>query len=211
MPRARVWSLLALCLLLAGCLPAIYSQEPLGERRALDPVMWEGTWLGPSGLEPRILMIRVVDAERGIIGLRHGCREEGRRLPDLQVRVSPGALPLGNSGATWLFMIEGALDAKGEFVPKDGLPFQYTALAARPGRDLWTWYFVADDRFESLVRQGALPGRIEDGRLILGHLDPEHYQALASVERPVVHWEDPTVFLRLPPELDPCKKEDRAQ
>ncbi|MGE5730587.1 MAG: hypothetical protein ACM37U_01510, partial [Gemmatimonas sp.] len=134
-----------------------------------------------------------------------------RRISDLQLRVSRDALTSENGGAAWLFMIEGTFDAKGEFVPKYGLPFQYTALAARPSRDLWIWYFVADDRFESLVRQGALPGRTEDGKLILGHLDSEHYKVLASIERPVVHWEDPTVFVRLPSELDPCRKGEPAR
>jgi len=56
-----------------------------------------------------------------------------------------------------------------------------------------------------LIEQGKVPGRLDGDKVILGHLEPEHYDRLFSMQRPVIDLAHPDwVALKLPPELDPC-------
>ena len=68
-------------------------------------------------------------------------------------------------------------------------------------------YFIADPNpLRSLIESGAIPGRLEKGEPVLGKLGQAHYQILFSQEHPVVDWRFAFPMVRLPSELDPCRK-----
>jgi len=67
------------------------------------------------------------------------------------------------------------------------------------------FYRFAEERLEALVEQGALPGRIDNGYVVLGRLGAEHLKAVSRGAPAPVHWQSPeAVLVKLPPELDPC-------
>jgi hypothetical protein len=97
---------LALLPLITGCLPGIYSEQPLGERVAvLDPQEWNGVWLGNQGQLSGVL---VTEPDKGMLvgdtadpcdpasggGLPVQLRQSGRRsslYPGLASSTSPRA------------------------------------------------------------------------------------------------------------------------
>ena len=63
MRSAHLWPLLALIPWLAGCPPAMLSEQPLGDEIAvLNPEKLDRIWLAP---EDDLIGIRVVDAKKG--------------------------------------------------------------------------------------------------------------------------------------------------
>jgi len=86
-------------------------------------------------------------------------------------------------------------------------------------------FFPNEERVKALVEQGELPGRIENGRAILGALTPEHHRLLFDIRKLTPPVEYPKMakddyphfpvplssFHKLPAELDPCKKGDRDE
>ena len=88
------------------------------------------------------------------------------------------------------------------------------------------WSFINEQRVKALVEQGELPGRIEDDRVMLGALTQEHYKLLLRNRRTEVEYPMPAkddypdfpgtkhalaMLIKLPDELDPCKKGDRGK
>jgi hypothetical protein len=210
----RICLLTFQAVLLAGCFPTIYSREPLGVIQRLDPLAWDAPWSGqPFFASRNIVRIRVVDGDRGVIGLWERCPDDPESVEYLQIRSLPAAK---ESGLQWLVLVPQRLDSEGGFVPlsvpsTEDPPYAYAVFSVRPEHDLWIWYLVAVDRVVSLIEKGVLPGQVERGKAILGHLESEHYKALMSLDRPVVHWEAPLVYVRMPPEYDPCRKQEPAK
>ena len=222
MRSLSVWLFFVLVLLIAGC--GLHSEEPLGVVKPLKPEEWNGNWLIAVDKEASVIEVEVIDAEKAIISGRDPCKP-------VAARDGEGVLLLLRSAeGGWYFPVELERDAQGQ--PKEkGPPFEYMFFYLRPSAGLWFGYGVDRDRVKVLIETGVLPGRIEGDTsspsppgviegdpimralqagsydVILGHLEPEHYKALLSEERPVVFWQRPmTVGVKLPPGLDPCKK-----
>ena len=65
---------------------------------------------------------------------------------------------------------------------------------------------------KALVEKGALPGHVDpDGTVILGALSPEQYWLIVSPESGVFDWTTPRPLIKLPEDLDPCKKGAKAE
>jgi len=215
MKCARVWFLLALLSLLTGCFPTIYSEQPLGEPAVLDPEKWNGRWLNSDG---RVSTWTVVDTDT-VASTAFGNADRG---------LSSVCDPLPTKMVRW-----GLREFQGWYIPykkddkigiKDGL--YETAVLIRLKHPLMMhWSFINEQRVKALVEQGELPGRIEADRVILGALTQEHYKLLfrfrgakSSVEYPMAAKDDYPDFpepidalamlIKLPDELDPCKKGD---
>jgi hypothetical protein len=204
----RVWLLVALIALVTGCESFPVSEEPLGEVAALKPEEWTGSWLNAQTGTLRIIW--VIDADKGIIAVTYGqsCEPpsaDARGIDLIQLRRLPEE--------KWYFPIF-KRHAEG-FLPDEAPPFSIIWLYYRRNPDVWLWYRAVQDRFKSLVNEGALPGRVEGGAenktVVLGHLSPEHYKLIVSGQRPLVKWEEPAIFVRLPPGLDPCRKGEKVK
>jgi hypothetical protein len=73
------------------------------------------------------------------------------------------------------------------------------------------WFSVDEERVKDLVEQGVLPGRVEDRRVILGALGSDHHQILLSSQHPAFNREPSGVAMKLPDNLDPCRKAEPAK
>jgi len=223
MKCARVWFLLALLPLLTGCFPSIYSEQPLGEPAVLDPEKWNGrwlsTWVGDRTL--KVSTLTVVDADtvamystgfgNGDGGLSSVCDPLPTKMVRLSLREFQG----------WYIVYK----KDDKISIKDGL--YVTSMLIRLKHPLMHWSFINEQRVKALIEQGELPGRIEGHREILGALTQEHYKLLFqprsiknSVEYPIVakddypDFPDPMIgpiWIKLPAELDPCKKGDKGK
>lgn len=64
-----------------------------------------------------------------------------------------------------------------------------------------------DERLKELIAKHALPGRINaEGKVVLGPLLPEHYKLMLSQEAGLFKWRAGTPLIKLPDQLNPCKK-----
>jgi hypothetical protein len=225
MKSLRLWIFLVLMLLMAGC--GLYSEEPLGVVKPLKPEEWNGLWLVGDEKKVSVVQIEVIDPERAIISGREPCKQ-------LDARNEEGLLLMRSAERGWYFPVELEHDAQGQLKEK-GPPFEYTFFFSRPSVSSWLWYAVDVDRVRTLVQKGTLPGRVEgesppplppgvvEGdpmmtalrggsyRVTLGHLEPEHYKVLLSEERALVHWQEPSIFIKLPRGFDPCKKGEQTK
>lgn len=214
MKCARIWFLLALLPLLAGCFSKIFSEQPLGEPAVLVPEMWNGRWLNSDG---GVSTWTVVDTDtvastafgKSDGGLTSVCDPSPSDINRLSLRESQG----------WYILYE----ENGRTPISNGL-YETTLLVRLEGRGMVV-SFINKQRAKALVEQGELPGRIEASRVILGALTQEHYKLLfhnrgTEVEYPMAAKDDyPDVyftmrgywFLKLPDELDPCKKGDKGK
>lgn len=206
MQSARVWFLLALLPLLAGCfsLPVIYSEQPLGEPAVLDPKEWNGRWLDSNGGWRTFSVLGTDTLGFGPDGV---CNP---RLEDFEIAR------FRKSGRWYLYYKERDKTAR-----TDSL-CELTLLGRREGSMLQL-FLINEERVKVLIEQGDLPGRIEGGRVLVGALTPAGHALLFSTpynsleERkrkyPITAENDlpydsdePLSFVKLPDELDPCKK-----
>ena len=223
MRSARFWPLLALIPWLAGCPAPILSEQPLGDEIAvLNPEKVDGIWLGPNGL---LLGIRVVDAKKGRFAyweasdypgdtsfrcqpppkLRDTCTNEDRSADDGTCTLRRQKVP----GAEWPFFFVERRDNEGLYatdgvVTFDGHSFAVVySISASPLAAGGQVY----ERLRELVAKHALPGRVEaKGQVVLGPLSPEHYKVVLSQESDIFNWRIGFPLIKLPDELDPCKK-----
>jgi hypothetical protein len=175
---AQVFFLLTLLSLLTGCFPVIYSEQPLGQQAVLDPKVWNGQWLANDGSWSTM---SVVDFNTLVLGKRGVC------IPS----------PMERREETKLRQTEALLWLRGQTL---------------------YGFWPNEERVKALIEQGEIPGRIEGSHPILGALTPEHYNLIFalrrdSVEYPLAAKNDspmlPLVassFIKLPDELNPCKK-----
>lgn len=174
-------------------LSAILSEQLLGEVAVLKPEEWNGVWIY-DGAE--LYRLAVIDADKGVLGGRDACDRSSPYVP----------LKLRRFGS-WYTESKPKLQGGPEGIV--GL-YEITHLSFRNGRALFR-FEVDAKRIRALVEQGAIPGRIENENVILGTLMPEHYRVLlpenpGAKEVPPVHWRSARFSMKLPDELDPCKK-----
>ena len=198
----RVWLLLALFPLLGGC-PSIYSEQPLGEVVALKPEEVNGPWIG--------IEISVVDAANGVIAInKHSCEPLPPSQSEeflMQIRMKRTA-----NGKEWYFPI--GIESREQIGSQAKLAslIEYHVFFLRTEPGVVFGYELVVDRFKSLVEKGALPGRVEGKKVILGPLSPEHYEVLLSEEQPLVAWQRPSAYLlKVSLGLDPCTKGEKSK
>jgi hypothetical protein len=189
----------------------IYSEEPLGEQQAvLDPKEWNGCWAtGSLEGSTLVLGIVVVDSEKGIVALG-GC-DTPSPSPDFQVQLRLARRQ--NEWIKWYFPT--LIHATGKSDAAHGGLYSYGGLFGgllliHRGSTLLL-HVPAEKRIRSLIEQGVLPGRVDGNKVILGRLQPEHYEILLSVEEPLVEWDRPDAYVRFPAELRSCKKSGQSE
>lgn len=190
-PKRSLLLALAVPLLVAGCVPVVYSDEPLGERVAvLKPEEWNGVWLNQSG---GLSTIVVSDPGKGTMKFGKASNNDWATLCD----PSP-------SGDEFAFRQSGSWYFPYEQTEKS--PFE-TVFALLRKNDALISYGVDESNVRDLIEKGVLPGRVENRKVILGALTPDHYKILLSKERPALFRFDPWgAYVKLPAALDPCKK-----
>ena len=164
----------------AGC-DYVVSKRPVGESPvALEESEWKGTWLHGDGP----ITVRIADAKEG-------------RLEVAWVEEKEGALVLESVDAwlresgEWIFAsfagIDGDLDQAG---------YLWGRLVREEDQLLLWW--PRPEQFRRLVEEGLLPGKIEDGDVLLGDLEPEHLAIVTSEEHGMLFaWDEPMTFHRL--------------
>ena len=137
---------------------------------------WEGTWMNAEGSG----VIKVLDVEGGHLRLAW-VEDSGKELR--------------------FEKIDAHLRSSGEFI---------FANVRDEDSGLYTWVKVAKDggqivvwdpdveKFRALVKDGKLPGKIDDKNVVLDELDPEHVQMItSSAEGVLFDWENPAVLIRV--------------
>ena len=186
-------TLLLCCLgLLAGCVTT-FSAEPLGEAIAiLKPEEWNGVWMDQDGKRARALVIDSADGRLLLVEDWKEC------APKTTASGTDGVMQLRQSGS-WYF----------ESPTKKEVLYDIW-LAYRRDREALFVCVVDDERVRELVVKGALPGFTYEGDVVVWPLSHEQYRVLLADERPAFRCGPPggKVFIRLPAELDPCRKTD---
>lgn len=193
----------AAAVLLAAC-DTVTSPVPLGEEPAvIDAAQWEGRWHNAE----RYIDVKVVDAANGIVHLGYEDDGDYEEL-DLEVRRS----------GDWLFVNVTERD----FEESEGLATSPCSPAETSRPDLpecadappsYLWARVKNSNgavmvwapdpavFARLVDTSVLPGMVEEGNVVLGSLEPEHYRVITTGSHGVVlDWEHPMVLYRARPE-----------
>jgi hypothetical protein len=177
--------------LVGGCVTT-FSAEPLGEAIAiLKPEEWNGVWMDQAGSLARVLVVDPTDGKLVLV-------EDWK---DCSAKTTAGdtekVAQLRQSGS-WYFES-----------PTEKEVLYEISWAFRRVREALFMCMVDDARVRELVASGALPGFIYEGDAVIWPLSPDQYSVLLAVERPVFRCDVPgIVFMRLPDELDPCRKID---
>jgi len=175
------FAMLGVCMLVLGAVGCaqVDSPVPIGK----DPVMlqgseWNGTWASSEGT----VIARVVDAAKGTVEIAWIEEESGEPV------MKKKTLYIRQTG-DWVFVN----------ITDEDKPDRY--LWARLKNDdgeaiLW----IPDvDKIKALVREGKLPGKVDDDRNVqLGTLSEEQTKRLTSDDNGVLYdWENPLVFRRM--------------
>lgn len=171
---------------------AILSEQPLGEIAVLKPEEWNGVWIRDGGEAYRLF---VLDAEKGVLAGSDACDSS----------VPATLLQLRQFGH-WYTV---ATPQRGNTTVGKAALYEINRLTFRTGGTLFK-YDLDGERIRTLVKQGALPGRIVNGDVILGTLTTEHHRVLLPTtgnaqESPPVLWKPVGISLRFSEGLNPCK------
>lgn len=160
--------------LLTGC-SAVYSTDPIGnEPVKLKPADWQGSWLHPEGT----ITIEILDAEKGLL---RAAWIENMELKSFDVHLL--------SSNDWMF---------GSTKDKPNDPHYIWGRVKHQDNQLIVWSpDVA--KFKSLVKEGSLPGTLDDGGdVILGELTADQLSLITSEKNGVpFNWDEPLVLIRL--------------
>lgn len=173
------WIPLPCALLLLGC-SAVVIPAPIGEPVNLtgETEKWAGVWVG-NGTET--VTVEVVDAEQGIL--------EVVGFFDKQTSI------------THITKYDQDLIASTIY------PLDYETRVNKTNGFIWallkkeehmaTMWVPNDDKFESLVKSGELPGRIEKSDVYLGELDENHLRMIFSKSNDwYFAWDSPGFYVR---------------
>ena len=183
--------LCCLCLL-AGCVTT-FSAEPLGEAIAiLKPDEWNGVWMDKDGKLARALVVDPADGKLLLVENWKDCSRKTTATDTDRV------LQLRQSGS-WYFQN-----------PTEKEVLYDVWLAFRRDREALYVCVIDEERVRELVVNGVLPGFTYEGDVVIWPLSKDQYRALLSDARPAFRCDLPAVdvFMRLPAELDPCRKTD---
>jgi hypothetical protein len=148
-----VWGVFAA----TGC-NAVYAPNPMGDEPVyLNRGKWEGTWT--DGEECAIF--KVLDAQKGILRIAWIEDSQG------QLKYETRDVYLRNAGEHMFASI------------KEKESFLW-AKVKRTGEQVVVWDPDVE-KFKAMVREGKLPGKIDDNNnIILDDLTPEHVSIIAS-------------------------------
>jgi len=177
--------------LVVGCV-STFSAEPLGEAVAiLKPEEWNGVWMDMQGHMARV---RIVDPADGKLLLIQDWRDCSAKTTESDTDT---VVQLRQSGP-WYFES-----------PTEKEVLYEIWWALRRDREALFMCLADEERVRELVVSGALPGFVYEGDVVVWPLSPDQYSVLLSDARPVFRCDLPRiVFMRLPAELDPCRKSD---
>jgi hypothetical protein len=166
---------LALVAVMAGC-NYVATEQPIGKSLEVEAAEWEGVWLNDDGS----LTIRVADAEAGLLEVGWvEDKPDGFVLETIEVH-------LGRVGGRTFASFSGI---------EDTVDYPWSLLG-REQDEVYLWWPRAE-RFQGLVEEGLLPGKVEDGDVMLGPLTAEHLALLVSEEHGMLYaWDEPMVFRR---------------
>lgn len=232
----RVYLLVALATSLAGC-AAIYSEQPLGnEAVVLDPAEVNGTWLGPGDL----MRVRVLDNRSDTFIYWTLRRQSSKRSAECAPpRNVPTSCFDGEAAGTCTVTVSRhVLDGAIAESAYGRSAYFFSAQEKRMNRKVHVTRFLGlsdeksvavlypipwlgdvspqkselNKRLKALIEKGALPGHVDpDGMALLGALSQAHYQLIVSPDSGVFNWTMPMPYIKLPDELDPCKKGAKAE
>ena len=169
---------LVLCVaLVAVSCNAVYTPHPMGEEPLLlEHDEWEGTWMTAEGSG----VIKVLDVEGGLLRLAW-------------VEDSDKGLRFEK--------IDALLRSSGEFIfanVKDEETGLYTWVKVEKEGDQLVVWDPDLEKFRALVKEGKLPGKLDDKDVLLDGLGPEHVQMITSSSEGVLFdWENPSVLIRI--------------
>ena len=175
--------------LLAGCVTT-FSSEPLGEAIAvLRPEEWNGVWMGRDG---QLFRVVVSDAADGKLLMVENWKDCSTRTTASGTDVMR---QLRQSGS-WYFEN-----------PTEKEVLYDIWLAFHRDREALFVCVADEERVRELVVSGALPGFTHEGDVVVWPLSHDQYRVLLSDHRPAFRCGPPgDVFMRLPAELDPCRR-----
>jgi len=155
----------------------VYTPQPIGERPSLiETDAWEGTWIN----EEQFLTINVTDETEGLLQISWIKKDQG------QVKLESCKVYLLESG-DWIFA---------SIPDKDNPKLYLWGRIKRVGQQIVVW--VPDsEKFQALVEEGKLPGKIEDSTVLLGNLTSAHLKLITSETKGVLfEWDEPIIFRR---------------
>jgi len=168
----------ALVVILGGCNHVASTHPVGGAPLRLEEGEWAGSWLHSDGS----LVVRVADAEKGLLEVAWAEERDGEFvLESVDVYL--------RQFEDWTFAsFAGVEDEESDL------------LWSRLGRDreqIFLWW-PRPEEFKRLVEAGLLPGTVEDGDVLLERLETEHLAIIASEEHGVLfEWDEPMTFNRL--------------
>lgn len=187
---------------LAAC-ETVTSPVPLGQKPAvLDAGEWEGRWENADGY----LDLAVIDSANGLVSIAFDEDEGECKQMELQLRTS-GDWTFFNVTESDFERSEGLASSPCSPVTGDKPAELSPDEAAGPSNYLWGRVRLSGDAiyawgpdpevFVRLVSEGHLPGMVDEGSVVLGALNPAHYELIVSGSKGVVlDWDDPLVLYR---------------
>lgn len=174
--------ILGLCaVILGGGCSAVYSPVPVGDKPTnIDSVReeWEGTWLHADGA----MTVKVVDGSNGVLQVGWIEDQQG----GLKHETASVFL---RSGAGWTFA---SIKPQGE--TNDN---RYVwARIEKQERQAILWGPDVK-KFKALVQDGVIPGKVQDGDVVLGGLTSNHLHLITSETNGVVFdWDHPFALIK---------------
>ncbi len=144
-----------------GC-EAVYISHPLGDKPVkLDAKNWEGTWLHKDG----ILVTKILDSEKGLLNIawiENSNDKLNFETEKVCIRESAGHM-FWNKKDKDQSRDDSTASHKDRYV---------WGKIKRIGHQIILWY-PDIDTFKNLVGKGTLPGKIDNGSVILDDLNPK--------------------------------------
>ena len=189
MRRLKYLLAILLMLTISGC-NEVFTARPIGEKPIeLKAEDWNGTWFNSEGDS---CSLKVVDEKNGMLEIAQ-LGWEGK-----EAKVFTMELQLREWGnCVFATAISSSPENSG---PRDKSKGGYLwARIKRDGNVLIFWQPDVD-KFTSLVKNGKLPGKVNDSKdktsksVDLGELTPEHVKIFAS---DVYDWDNPLILMRI--------------
>ena len=161
---------------ISGC-GMVYTTQPVGERPSLiETGDWEGTWIN----EEKFLTINVLDETTGLLQISWIEKDMG------QDKLESCKVHLLESG-DWIFAS----------IPDKDNPKRYLWGRIKQDEQQVVVWVPDSEKFQALVEEGKLPGKIEDSDVILGNLTSDHLKLITSkTESVLFEWDEPIIFRR---------------
>lgn len=166
--------------LLAGCV--VTADVPFGEEAAvLDSEQWNGTWVNGEAL----VFVRVVDENEGLL------RVSGLEFRNGEADMETADVLIRSAGSSLFASIPSDVSSESERV------LYLWAMLQNSGNQITVWHpDIA--KIRDLVIKGVLPGEADGDDVVLGNLEPRHYEMFTSETAGVLFdWMNPVILIRM--------------